>query len=109
VRRPEVRAGRWQLIDCRPAWDGNFSNYNYIAFAWEGDAGARLLVAVNYGPARAQCLVGLPWDDLRGRAVALRDRMGPARYDRDGDELVGRGLYLDTPGWTYHVFEVGQP
>jgi hypothetical protein len=31
--------------------------------------------------------------------------MGPARYDRAGDELLARGLYLDMPPWGYHVFE----
>ena len=32
--------------------------------------------------------------------------MGPASYDRDGSDLVSRGLYLDLPPWGYHVFEV---
>ena len=32
--------------------------------------------------------------------------MGSARYDRDGNDLVSRGLYLDLPPWGYHVFEV---
>jgi hypothetical protein len=32
--------------------------------------------------------------------------MGPASYDRDGDDLVSRGLYLDLPPWSYHVFEM---
>jgi glycosidase len=109
LRRPEVRGGRWCLLDCWQAWDGNYSNYNYIAFGWEGDDGRRLLVAVNYGSTRAQCLVGLPWADLSGRTVALRDLMSPTRYDRNGDELTGRGLYLDMPAWAYHVFEVGEP
>jgi hypothetical protein len=27
-------------------------------------------------------------------------------YERDGDDLVGRGLYLDMPAWGYHVFDV---
>ena len=108
LRRPEVRGGRWQILDCWRAWDGNYSHYNYVAFGWE-DGVRRLLVAVNYGPTRAQCLVGLPWSDLRGRAVHLTDLMGPARYDRTGDELAGHGLYLDIPAWAYHVFAVGEP
>jgi hypothetical protein len=27
-------------------------------------------------------------------------------YERDGDDLARRGLYLDLPAWGYHVFEV---
>ena len=41
-----------------------------------------------------------------GRVVRLKDLMGPAGYDRHGDDLVSRGLYLDMPPWSYHVFEV---
>jgi hypothetical protein len=29
-----------------------------------------------------------------------------ARYERAGDDLAGRGLYLDVPPWAHHVFEV---
>jgi hypothetical protein len=36
----------------------------------------------------------------------LRDLLGEARYERGGDDLAGRGLYLDIPGWGCHVFEV---
>jgi hypothetical protein len=32
--------------------------------------------------------------------------MGPAAYDRAGDELLSRGLYLDLRPWAYHVFEI---
>ncbi len=115
LERAEVRNGRWQLLDCRPAWEDNRSWNRFLAFTWEGDrpggAGAgleapRLLVAVNYGPTQGQCYVTLPFADLRGQKWLLRDLLGPARYERDGDELAGRGLYLDVPEWAYHVFEI---
>jgi hypothetical protein len=32
--------------------------------------------------------------------------MGEARYERAGEELASRGLYLDLPPWSYHVFEL---
>jgi glycosidase len=98
LRRDEVRNGEWTLADVRPAWDGNATSEQFVAFAWEGD-GRRLLVAVNYGPSQGQCYVRLPFADL-GR-YTLRDLMSPASYDREGDEL-----YLDMPAWGYHVFEV---
>jgi hypothetical protein len=37
----------------------------------------------------------------------LKDFMSTACYERDGDDLLSRGLYLDVPAWGYHVFEVG--
>jgi len=105
LRLPAFRDGKWRLLDCNPAWEGNPSHDGYIAFAWEvGEE--RFLVAVNYSPDRGQCYVPLPWADIAGKTALLRDLMGPERYDRDGGSLLSPGLYLDIPGWGCHVFEV---
>jgi hypothetical protein len=106
MRRPEVRDGDWTLLDARPAWDGNPTWERFIAFSWEG-GGRRLLVAVNYGPTHGQCFVSRPVGDRTIRGVTLRDLMDPTTtYERDGNDLDRRGLYLDLPAWGYHVFEV---
>ncbi len=106
VRLPEARTGRWQLLECWPAWVGNPTCLSFIAFTWEGNAGYRLLVTVNYGPTQGQCYVGLPLDELKEKKFVLRDRMSDARYERTGDDLATRGLYLDLPAWGFHVFEM---
>ncbi len=106
LRQPVVREGRWQLLNCQPAWEGNGSSENFVAFAWQGSDAQRLLVAVNYAPEYGQCYVRLPFGDIRGRAWRLEDRLGTASYDRDGEELQGRGLFLDVPPWHYHAFEI---
>ncbi|HXG10075.1 MAG TPA: alpha-amylase family glycosyl hydrolase [Gemmataceae bacterium] len=106
LKLPAVRDGIWQLLECQTAWEGNPTWKRFLAFAWEGPEQERLLVAVNYGHTQGQCYVRLPWADLRGRPFLLRDRMGPARYERDGTELATRGLYLDVPEWHYHVFDM---
>ncbi|MCC7556547.1 MAG: alpha-amylase [Methanoculleus marisnigri] len=105
LRLPAFRDGEWRLLDCTPAWEGNPSHDGYVAFARERE-GQRFLAAVNYAPDRGQCYVPLPWADLTGKAVRLRDLIGEARYDRDGEGLLSPGLYLDLPGWGRHVFEV---
>ena len=95
-----------RLLDCAPAWDGNWTSDCFIAWSWEGGDGQRRLIAVNYAGNQSQCYVRLPFPDLTGRAVRLKDLMGPASYDRDGTDLGSRGLYLDLPPWSYHVFEM---
>jgi glycosidase len=106
LHRSEVRDGQWRLLECRAAWEGNATWEKFIVFTWE-DEGRRLLVAVNYGPLRGQCYVGLAaLGNLRGKKLLLRDQMGPASYERAGDDLVQKGLYLDMPEWAYHVFDV---
>jgi hypothetical protein len=104
LKRPEVRDGSWQLLEVRPAWEGNPTWDRFLAFAWEGDTNQRLLITINYGPTQGQCLVSLPWDDLRGKQVILQDLMNEARYEWKGDDLCNQGLYVDLPAWGFHVF-----
>ena len=106
LRLPVVREGRWQLLECHPAWDGNGSWEAFIAYAWRGTDGDRLIVAVNYSDHQSQCYVGLPFPDLAGRPWRLSDMLGDALYDRDGSDLQSRGLYLDVKPWQYHVFRL---
>jgi glycosidase len=106
LQEDELRNGRWQLLDCRPAWDGNPTWDRFIAFLWDGGVEGRELVVVNYGPTRGQCVVSLPFDWLKDRQFHLRDLMSPARYDRDGNDLRTKGLYVDEAEWAYHVFEM---
>jgi hypothetical protein len=50
--------------------------------------------------------VRLPFTDLAGRPWRLVDRLGTALYDRDGDDLQARGLFLDEPAWRATAFSV---
>jgi glycosidase len=106
LRRPAVRTGRWQLLECVPTFDGNGSSDNFIACAWQEPGGERLLVAVNYAPHQSQCFVRLSFGDLDRGEWRLEDLLGDARYDRDGHELQSSGLYLDVPPWHCHVFQM---
>jgi hypothetical protein len=106
LRRPVVRDGSWRVVECVPAWDGNWTSDGFVVFSWQGPAGERLLVTVNFSPSQGQCYARLPFADLGGRPLRFKDVMGPAVYDRDGDDVALRGLYLDLPPWGYHVFEV---
>jgi glycosidase len=107
LRQPAIRQGRWQLLECSPAWDGNSSSDAFIAFAWANDGGERVIVCVNYAGHPSQCYVRLPFPDVGGRQWRLRDLMGDTQYERDGNALQSRGLYLDVPPWQCHVFEIG--
>jgi hypothetical protein len=105
VRKTTVRDGAWRLLECTPAWDGNWTWEGFVAFAWErGDE--RMIVAVNYAANQAQCYVRSPFSDLAGRTVHLHDLIGGGRYERAGNDLASAGLYVDRPSWGYHVFEV---
>ena len=104
LKLPAVRDGRWQLLECRPAWEGNWTSDCFVAFAWQGPDGTRVVVTVNYAPNQSQCYVALPFGDLAGAEWRLADQIEGAVYDRDGGDLQNRGLYLDATPWQASVF-----
>jgi hypothetical protein len=106
LRKPIVKSGEWQWLACQPAWDGNGSWDAFVAHSWRGSAGERMLIAVNYAPHPSQCYITLPFPEIKNRSVRLKDSLSSACYIREGNELLERGLYLDLPPWSYHVFDL---
>jgi glycosidase len=108
LRHPIVRQGRWQVLECVPAWNGNWTWDCYVAFAWQGAGDERLLVAVNFAPNQSQCHVRLPFDDLAGHRWKIQDLLGGAAYERNGNDLQASGVYLDEPAWRAQVFTISK-
>jgi hypothetical protein len=106
LRRPAVRQGEWQLLGCVPAWQGNWTSDCFLAFAWQTSGEDPLLATVNYAGNRSQCYVRLPFGDLGRDRWRLTDLLGDATYDRDGEDLQHRGLFLDVPPWNAAVFSL---
>ena len=106
IHQPAVRNGEWRLLDCNPSWDGNWTWDCFIGFSWQALEELPLLVITNYAANQSQCYLQIPFEKLRGHKIRLQDLMSPAVYERDGDELLAKGLYLDMPPWGYHVFKV---
>ncbi len=106
LRMDALRDGEWRLLECVPAWEGNWTSDCFLAFAWEIPRGNRLLAAVNYAGNQSQCYVRLPFADLGKAQWRLTDLLGDAAYDRDGDDLQRRGLYLDVPPWQASLFSI---
>ena len=103
LQQPVVRDGEWRLLECVPAWEGNWTSGCFIAWLWTA-ATERRAVAVNYAGNQSQCFVRAPFSAEATGTVRFTDLMGPAVYDRAAADLTARGLYLDLPAWGYHVF-----
>ena len=106
LRQPAVRVGQWMLLECVRGWEGNWTWDCFIAWAWRGQDGRCIVTIVNYAPNQSQCYVRLPFVELGGHQVKLSDLMGGPGYERDGNELASRGLFVDLPPWGHHVFEL---
>jgi len=106
LRQPVVRDGEWQLLECIPAWEGNWTHDCVVAFAWQEIGKERIIVAVNYAPNQSQCHARLPFADLAGKKWRLQDQLTGISYDWNGGDLQARGLYLDMAPWQGSVFEL---
>jgi hypothetical protein len=106
IKKPLHRDGKWQLLECVSAWDGNWTWDAFVACRWLGNRGERTVMVVNYSDHQSQCHLRLPFADLLGATWKFQDLMSEASYDRDGSGLVSNGLYLDMRAWQYHVFEM---
>jgi hypothetical protein len=105
LRDPIVRDGEWQLLECAPGWEGNGSNDCFLVFAWRSPGGQPLLIAVNYASNQSQCHVRLPFADLAGKKWRLQDQFSSVSHEWNGDDLVGKGLYIDAAPWQASVFK----
>jgi len=107
LRQPAFRTGNWKLLECTQAWEGNWTHDRYIAFSWNGPGEEKIVVTVNYSPARSQCYIKLPFNYLDNKPWKLDDLLGGDSYEREGNDLFSKGLYLDEPGWKAYVFSLG--
>ena len=108
LRKPILRNGSWRLLECRPAGDGNGTRDGFLAFAWQGPEEERMLVVVNYGGNPSQCYVQLPFGDLAGSRWQFADPMEQVAFERDGNDLQSRGLYVDAAAWKAWVFALAR-
>jgi hypothetical protein len=104
LHKPIFRDGQWQLLECAPAWDGNWTHDCFVAFSWQGAAGNRCVIAVNYAGNQSQCHVRLPFPELHGRKWRFQDQLAAGDYEWNGADLAARGLFLDMAPWQACVF-----
>jgi hypothetical protein len=97
----DIRLGDWALSACE-GWPDNQSAQQLFAWTWTGESGRRLVV-VNDADVPVQGRVRVPWSDLAGRTVVLRDLLTGDEYERDGSQIVAEGLYVERPPWGAHV------
>lgn len=106
LQKPIVREGAWQFLDCNPAWEGNWTSDCFIASAWHHIEAEWLLTVVNYAPNQSQCYVKLPIVTLRDSQWEFQDLNASTSYERDGDTLYSKGLFLDMAPWQVCVFSI---
>jgi glycosidase len=103
VDQPIFREGQWTLCE-RSGWPDNASFQNLVAWQWQKDE-ERYVVVVNLSGSAAQARVHMSWAEAKGLTAHFTDVFFGTTYERDGDELVSSGLYVELGPWGYHFFE----
>jgi hypothetical protein len=100
IDRPTFREGEWSLCECA-GWPDNASCQNLLAWSWRQE-GELYLIAVNLNDQAVQARVAVAWPELGSGQYVLTDVFSGARYEREGDELMRSGLYVELRPWGYH-------
>ena len=103
LREAVFRDGRWQLLQCDPAWQGNPTHDCFLVYSWD-HSNERRIVAVNFAANQSQCHVRLPFADLGRKKWQLRDALSGDAFTWNGDDLDASGVYLDLKPWQTCVF-----
>ncbi|MDD1753232.1 MAG: hypothetical protein LUQ38_09120 [Methanotrichaceae archaeon] len=99
-----IRKGDWRLCE-QSGWPDNQTHQNLLAWCWRKNESFCLIV-INLSSVRSQGLIKLPWNELNSRNWHLKDTLSAQEFERDGDEMLHPGLYVDLEGWKIHFFEI---
>jgi hypothetical protein len=102
IDRAVFREGQWNLC-VRTGWADNASFQNLVAWTWLKDD-ERYLIVVNLSDCHVQARVQVRWADAGG-TWRLIDALSGASYERDGDEMLSAGLYVELGPWNCHFFQ----
>lgn len=109
LRQPAFRDGDWTLLASHPAWEGNGTHDDLIAFGWRGPEAGHWIVVVNQSDHASQGKIRLAGPFPAGARLRLEDRWNGRSYDWNRSDLDAGGLFVDLPAWGVHVLEVLPP
>lgn len=93
-------------LESRATWDGDQTHAAFVAWLWAGPRRSLRLAVTNLGPTTGRCYIPLALPELVGGAITFEDLLSDARYDRDGRDVVERGLFVELPPDGHHLFRI---
>ncbi|MFZ4816598.1 MAG: alpha-amylase family glycosyl hydrolase [Phototrophicaceae bacterium] len=105
LRHPIYEQGEWWLLDLKAGWETQPNTYHLLAHGWQQVARQEYrLIVVNMGAQPTQGTVRLDaWRNLLGSGWLLTDVMAEHTYERQGDNLVHSGLYVELPAYGFQI------
>lgn len=94
--------GHWQQVVPGPAWEGNDSHHNLLAWLWR-HANERYLVVVNYSATDSQARLKFEVSDCSDNLV-FNDVLDGQCYLRGRHDIAADGLYVALRAYQSHIF-----
>jgi hypothetical protein len=103
--QPVFHDGEWKLLKTVPAWEGNGSYENLLAWSW-CSANQLKVVVINYSSGQSQCRLRLPLKLGDGVKISYLDELVDKKYEGYSDEINQQGLYIDLGAWNAHILDM---
>lgn len=104
LRVTAVGHGEYRILTPFPAWSTNETHQAIMAIQWQNQSGQFDLVVVNLADHDAQCFVNPEIEGLGSHQWSMTDLLSPASFNRPGNELANKGLYLALTPRAAHIF-----
>lgn len=100
-----LNAVQWELVVLFPAWKENESYKNFIVVFGKTE-GIYYLAAANCTDVQSQCYAYFDISAIPAEDIIFKDIVGTGEYIRNKEEIAIRGLYLDMPRYSFHLFKI---
>jgi hypothetical protein len=100
------RLGHAIRLEPTAAWIGSDSHAGILARLWVGQHRQLRLAVANLTGEPVQGFIPLALPEFAGKIVHLEDQLAEIVYDRPGDDLLVRGLFVDLPSYGHHLFKL---
>lgn len=105
TRDPIYQHGEWYLFELKPAGPHDTTYRNLLAYGWRERGKAYRLIVVNLTATKSYARLPCDhWNELKGQRWRLHDVDDGAVYERNGDEMLANGLFIELHPYESHVF-----
>ncbi|MCZ7602962.1 MAG: alpha-amylase family glycosyl hydrolase [Melioribacteraceae bacterium] len=104
IRNETFKNGNWKLLETLQAWEGNYSNNNFLAWLWEYNFDQKIVI-VNYSDQTSQCRIKFDVP-LENNEIKLVDLLNEVTYTRNVSEIQADGLYVELRAFLAHIFSI---
>lgn len=104
IQSKTFKKGTWRILEPLQAWEQNYSNNNFLAWAWEYKSDKRIVI-VNYSDQTSQCRIKFDVS-LEKNEIKLVDLLDEMTYIRNISEIQSDGLYVELKAFQAHIFSI---